>query len=345
MERIKVLLADDSTVMRIMIKNILEAFEEFEIVGAATNGKDVFHKTTKLKPDVVLTDLYMGEFDGLYAVKKIMEFCPTPILILSSAGNTNLDPILETLKEGAIDYINKPVKHQSRLKEVAEELKEKIIMAYSNKSRIVRHELNKKYNTNPHSFNDDLPFDIITIGSSTGGPTALETILGNIPQNLPVPIVITQHMPEDFVPSFAKRLTHLSKREVTIAKPGTELKSNGIYIVEGGANTVLVRQGDAIKFHHTSMQFEAYNNPSVDGVFNSVADLFGKKTLAVILSGMGSDGVEGITSIKNKGGLTVAQSEETCVVYGMPKRANQAGVIDYNIHLKEIAPFLMSAIS
>lgn len=345
MKDIKVVIADDSGVMRILIKNILDEIEGVEVVGVAANGKDLFHEVEQLSPDVVLTDLYMGEHDGIYAIQKIMKFKPTPIIILSSAGNSDFDLILEALKEGAVDYINKPVKNTSRLKELSTELKEKIHAVHHDRAKIVREELQKKYNTNPHTFGSELPYEVILIGSSTGGPTALEHILGNIPNNLPVPMVIVQHMPENFIPSFVQRLKNVSGRGVTISTAGTELKKGEIYIVEGGRNTVMMNQNGTVSFQLTNKEYKAYNNPSIDALFLSAAEIYGSKILSVILSGMGSDGVEGITKIKSLGGATVAQTEESCVVYGMPKRANQAGAINYNIHLKDIAPFLMSALS
>ena len=345
MDRIKILIVDDSTVMRILIKNILEEIDGFEVVGTATNGKNAFEKVMELSPDVVVMDLYMGDYDGVYGIRKIMASCPTPIVVLSSIGNTNLDIVMEALEAGAIDYLNKPAKNQSKIRDVENQLKQKIIVAYNSKNRLENKVVKRVKNTNPHTFDDGLGYDVLAIGSSTGGPSALERILGNLPSNLPIPIIIVQHMPVNFIASFSKRLESICKREVVVSSNGKPIEKGKVYIVEGGRNTILYKQKGVVRFQHTDLQYEAYNNPSIDSVFLSIADIYQSRSIGVILSGMGSDGVKGISAIKNEGGITVAQSEATCVVYGMPKRANEANAIEHNVNLNQIAPFLISAIA
>jgi len=220
---IQVLVVDDSALMRHLISDILKQDKQIDIIGHATNGKDAFLVTKKLQPDVIfltlvlivsfwssvaLMDMTMGEYGGLYAVKKIMADCPTPIIILSALGNSNMEPIMTGLNMGAIDYLNKPAKNNVNMRAVSDILIRKVKVA---SKVVVAEEIKKKEkkaftNVNEHSFGESSNYDIIAIGSSTGGPTAVENIITKLPQNLNIPVIITQHMPANFIDSFAARL-------------------------------------------------------------------------------------------------------------------------------------------
>jgi len=201
---IRVLIADDSVFMRTFIKEIVEKDPQIKVVAVASDGKSAFEMCQETKPDLVLMDMTMGEYDGIYGLKKIMETCPTPVVILSALGNTDMEPILKALSLGAVDYINKPVGNVN-MNEVAEPLVQMIRHAASLNVKPLQ-EITKKSNTHSHSFSDDQNYEVIVIGASTGGPSAVEAVICNLPGNLNIPVLVAQHMPSNFVPSFASRL-------------------------------------------------------------------------------------------------------------------------------------------
>ena len=348
MRKTKVLVVDDSVVMRHMISSILEEID-IEVIGVANNGLEGVQKNEDLNPDVILTDYIMPGYDGQYLVDKVMTSKnPKPIIVLSSAGNSNMQPIFEMLETGAFDYVNKPADHQSKIREVKELLKTKIEAAHQSNIEILK-ERNKKVsnkNTSPHTFDSTLSYDIILIGASTCGPTAVENVLTKIPENLPIPIVVTQHMPENFVHSFVSRLNNLCKLNVIEGFEGVEIKPGHIYVTTGGANSILcLEENNKIVFKKTQTQYPAYNNPSIDAVFLSATEIFKERMIGVILTGMGKDAAEGLLSIKNNDGVTITQSEKSSVVYGMPREANKRGASKHSLDIKEIGGFIVSSIS
>lgn len=341
---IKVLIADDSVFMRVLIKDILEADHDINVVAQAKDSKEAFELCKLYKPDVVLLDMTMGEYDGIYGVKKIMEAIPTPIIILSAIGNTDMEPILEALSLGAVDYLNKPANNNSDIRELGQPLIHKVKEA--SKARINKETTSVKLvNTNPHSFVDALNFDVIVIGSSTGGPTAVEKVITNLPGNLAIPVLIAQHMPSNFVPSFANRLDALTPLEVTMARKDDVVKPGKILIAPGSRNIIVRQEDDQVVIDYTNQRYRDFNFPSVTGLMQSVAEVYGNRTIGVILTGMGKDGVDGMKAINDAGGYTIAQSEETCVVFGMPRAAIESGCIKQIVPLNEIGGFLVSCLS
>jgi two-component system chemotaxis response regulator CheB len=342
---VKILVVDDSSVMRHMVKNVLNEIDGFQVIDVAPNGLEGKNKVLKLNPDVVIMDLNMGEYDGVYGVREIMKYQPTPIILLSSVGNSNMSQVFEALDAGAVDYINKPIDHQSNIREVKENLESKIRSAYRSNLEYLKNKRSKKANSHAHTFHDELNYDLILIGASTGGPTAVNQVLSNLPQNLPVPVIIGQHMPENFVPSFVDRLQLVTQMKVSVATDGMEVQDGTIYVLAGGKNTRLVKTQKRVVFRETEEQFEAYNNPSIDSLFLSASKIFGGRIVCAILTGMGRDGAEGIKKIKDSGGLTIAQNEKSCVVFGMPKRAHDIGGVEYMLDLSAIAPFITSGLA
>jgi len=342
---IRVLLADDSGFMRLLVTDILKSDPAIEVVATATNGKDALEKTRQFKPDVVVMDINMGEYDGLYGIERIMDAQPTPILILSAVGNSDFPVIEKGLKLGAVDYLNKPAHNNTKVKEVSEELIGKIKMAAQANigARLIVEE--SKSNTNAHTFTD-LNYDVVVIGSSTGGPGALESIIRKLPDNMAVPILIAQHMPVNFVPSFASRLNDLSPLDISMARKGDLLKPGKILIAPGSRNMVVVKNAEGqMQIDFTSKTFKEFNYPSVDCLMLSVAECYGKRAIGVILTGMGRDGALGMKQIKEKSGYTIAQSKESCVVFGMPKEAIENGSIHSIVPVSEIAGFIVSCLS
>lgn len=345
-EKIKVLVADDSLFMRYLTADILKKAESFEIVDFARDGKEASEKCCALKPDVVVMDMLMGEYDGLMGVEMIMKKCPTPIVILSALGTTDMEPIMQALKLGAIDYHHKPDRSSKDIKENDDLLVKKVTSAAQVQLKeLINLSPKLKENRNKHTFSDNLNYDVIVIGSSTGGPTALETVITRLPENLSVPVVIAQHMPENFVPSFANRLDQLTPLSVSMAKKDDELEAGKIFIAPGSRN-MIVRQNvnGKVVCDFTPKRYKEYNFPSVTGLMSSVAEVFGNRAIGVILTGMGKDGAEGMKEIREKGGYTIAQSKETCVVYGMPREAVDIGAIKSIVPLDEIGPFIVSCL-
>ncbi len=341
---IRVLVADDSVFMRVLIKDILEADSEITVVAQAKDGRDAAQMCEAHKPDVVLLDMTMGEYDGIYGVRKIMELRPTPIIILSALGNTDMTPIMEALSLGAIDYLNKPANNTANIREVGEPLIQKVKEAaqVSLPGKVKIHEVK---NTNPHSFVDQLNYDVIVIGSSTGGPTAVEKVITNLPGNLVIPVLIAQHMPSNFVPSFASRLDALTPLSVTLARKDDVVEPGKILIAPGSRNIVVKREEGRVVIDYTQQRYRDFNFPSVTGLMQSVAQVYGNRCIGVILTGMGKDGSEGMRAIYDSGGYTIAQSEETCVVYGMPRAAVEDGCVRQVVPLHEIGSFIVSCLS
>jgi len=345
---IKVLLVDDSNFMRMVISNMLGEDAGIHLVGSAENGHDAYEKTKLLKPDVILLDLIMKDFDGLYAVKKIMAECPTSIIILSGVGNSDMGPVFEALEAGACDFLNKPDgTKEGGIRGISNQLILKIYeVAKVDKNKLLRK--NTVANINQHTFDTYLPYEIFAIGSSTGGPGALEEVLKHIPSNFPLPIVIAQHMPANFVHSFAARLTATIPLKVKVMEKGDVLQAGQIYIAPGDHNVYLSKENLLSKravVEYTTEQFVEFNEPSVDCLMLSVAKLYGNKAIAAILTGMGRDGAVGMEALFKSGAYTIAQDERTSVVFGMPKAAIDKGAIKQVLPITQIAGFVVSALS
>lgn len=342
---VKILIADDSLFMRHLTADILKKHTNIEIVDYARDGKEALEKCVKHSPDVVIMDMLMGEYDGLYGVEHIMQTKPTPIIILSAIGSTDMSPILKALELGAVDFHHKPDRSSKTILQDDQELVDKIFAASKAQVATIRKNTIKQTNHHKHTFSDNINYDIIVIGSSTGGPTALENVITRLPGNLTVPVLIAQHMPENFVPSFAERLNLLTPLNVKMALKDEELLPGTIYLSPGSRNMV-VKQNETkkVSIDFTSKRFKEYNFPSVTGLMLSVAELYKSRAIGVILTGMGKDGSEGLKAIHESGGYTIAQSKETCVVYGMPKEAVEIGAVTKIVPLKEIGPFVVSCL-
>ncbi len=328
--------------MRIMISDALRTDPDIEVVGTANNGKEGAEKTRTLNPDVVITDMVMPEYDGLYAVKNIMRDSPTPIILLSSLNKTTPE-VFDALNAGAFDFIDKPqTKDSHEFKNELGRLTEKIKVASGLDSGVLGKKTHKT-NHHQHSFTDVLQYDILVIGASTGGPSAIESIISQLPANLAIPVIIVQHMPERFLKSFAQRLDNIVPLPVRLARSNTSVKPGKIYIIPGDGNMELKEHTNGQRiFKYSKRKFKEYDSPSVDCLFESVAHVYGSKSIAVVLTGMGKDGSNGLLKIRNNGGLTIAQDSSSCVVNGMPKAAIERGAIDYIVKLREIPGFVMS---
>jgi len=344
-QKIRAIVADDSSIMRLIISDILNSDDNIEVVDTAKDGLEACQKTKLLEPDVLVLDMTMGRYDGLYAVRNVMKEHPTPIVILSALGNTNLDPIINALELGAVDYLNKPDSRiSSQVRNVDKELIRKVKAAvhanfnvYSKKPVI---------NTNIHTFGDHVNYDAIIIGSSTGGPGAVDNIVSRLPSNLAVPVILIQHIPENFVQPFVDRLNELTPLQVVIGRQDMPVEPGKIYVAPGDKNMIVKKSGlTKVRLDYTDVIYKEYNYPSVNAMMLSAAEVYGARAIGVILTGMGKDGADGLRAIKENGGFTIAQSEETCVVFGMPKAAIDARGVCRVVPLYEIAGFLVSCLA
>ena len=343
--KVNVLLADDSGFMRLILSDMLGSDGGIEVVGTAGNGQEAYEKTRILKPDVVLLDLVMPEYDGLYAVKQIMANCPTPIVVLSALGNTNSEAVFEALDAGAYDFLSKPAGVLgSRIREIEEQLVAKIHHASAADLRAL-YRKKTKGNNNAHTFDSQLSYDVVVVGASTGGTGAIEEILQRLPTNFPLPIVIAQHMPADFVESFARRLNDMLPVTVKVAKTGESPQNGIVYILPGEQNTTLLQEGGKVRFHRTRQRYPEFNNPSVDALMLSAANCFGGRAIGILLTGMGKDGAEGMAALHRHGAFTIAQNEQSSVVFGMPRAAIERGAARAVLPVKEIAGFVVSCLS
>lgn len=345
-KNVRVLIADDSVFMRYLTAEILKIAGGFDILDFASNGKDAAEKCMALRPDVVVMDMVMGEYDGIMGVRQIMEQCPTPIVILSALGNTDMTEILQALEIGAVDYHHKPDRSATNIDEIDRSFVEKIIAASKAQVANGAQMYNvQKSNVLKHTFNRELNYDVIVIGASTGGPTAIENVLTRLPENLSIPVLIAQHMPPNFVPSFSERLNQLSPLNISMAHRDDELLPRRVLVAPGSRNMIVkVTATGSVVCDFTTERFKEYNFPSVTGLMNSVAEVYGSRAIGVLLTGMGKDGAQGLKSIKDKGGYTIAQSEKTCVVYGMPKEAIEIDAVHKVVNIDEIAPFIVSCL-
>ncbi len=341
--KLKILVVDDSAFMRLLITDLLSEDPQIEVIGTATNGLEAVNQVKDLKPDVVLLDLNMAEYDGLYAVREIMNELPTPILILSSVGNTDLQPVFEALKNGAVDYINKPDRNKSKMRELQEKLIQKIKSTSRAKpKKISQQKAQPKVVTRKRRASSK--HQLIAIGASTGGPTAIERVICSLPSDFDVPIIVCQHMPTMFIPQFVQRLGSLTNLEVVSASKGMTPTAGVVMFCPGHANLILVEEDGEVVVDFTDKVFKEYNNPSINAMMQSAAEVYKNKMVGVLLTGMGKDGVKGMTAIHDAGGKTIAQNKESSVIYGMPKAASEAGAVDIKLDIKEIGNYLVNGL-
>jgi len=341
--KIRTILIDDSAFMRKVISDIINADDAIELVGVARDGQQGFQMTLELNPDVVITDIVMPDFDGLFVVNAVMEKKPVPIILLSSLAK-NDSRIFDALEYGAFEFIDKPVDLSTsrildhRLLDLIKQASRTDVSLLKAKQQA------KKRNSLTHTFADTLQYKIIVIGASTGGPSAVEYVINNLPRNLKIPVVIVQHMPHRFLETFSQRLNDQGTLPVKLAEKGETLKDGVIYVAPGEANLEIEHIAGSPTFTLTERKYREFNNPSIDCLFESVAQAYGRYAIGVILTGMGKDGVIGLTRIKEKGGFTVAQDEVSSVVYGMPKAAYESGAVRQVVSLKQIPGYIVSCL-
>ena len=343
---IRVLIVDDSAFVRQALTRMLGGAGDIEVVGTAVDGKDGWEKALDLRPDVVTLDVKMPRMDGLEALRRIMSDCPTAVLLLSSQTKEGAEVTLRGLELGAMDFVDKSrVQGHMNLLSLAEELQAKVrALASVPRSRL--HLPAAVRETGPKTLpaQHAARAQIVVIGTSTGGPPALQAIIPRLPEALPCPVLVVQHMPVGFTKSLAERLDARSVVPVREAVDGELVVRGSVLIAPAGRHMKIRRRGQETRVWLDDEPRSALHRPSVDVLMASVAKAYGEHAMGVVLTGMGSDGVEGLRAIRNAGGMTLAESEETCVIYGMPKAAVEAGVVDRAVPLTRVADEILAAV-
>lgn len=351
--KIRVLIVDDSALMRKMLGDILSSDPRLEVVGTARDGVDGLNKVRLLSPDVVTLDVEMPNKDGLSMLEDLMKERPTPVIMVSSLTRSGAQTTLKALSLGCIDFVAKPSGAISAdIRDVGAELISKVLMASTARIRPESRAGREKEIPEllRRTFAEGVPVKpvrrgIVAIASSTGGPVALQQLLARLPGDFPVPVVITQHMPKDFTASFARRLDSLSSLTVLEGEEGMELKPGHAVVAPGGMHLTVKRKGGGILYCALSDAPPLLSvKPSANIMFLSVTDEFGGSAIGVILTGMGRDGAEGAVALHAKGAHIIAESQETCVVYGMPRAAVEAGVVDELLPLPEIPDAIIRSV-
>lgn len=373
MNKIKVLVVDDSFVMRRIIESIIKQDSALELVGTARNGEEAINLTKELSPDVITMDIEMPKMSGLEALDIIMKEKPTPVIMVSSLTHDGAEATIKALSLGAVDFIPKQMLNDdiNGMKGVATDFLEKLKRFGSNKTALVRFMMTTRSakpsnltklstptkpitSTNESSstatkvapstdsskrvvVSKSSPKKIVAIGVSTGGPQSLQRVIPFLPVDLGVPVVITQHMPAEFTTSLAKHLDTASKLKVVECADKMKVEPNVVYIARGGIHLKFVKISNNVYIELSPEPSTLFNIPSVDVMVSSLVGIYGASCMGVVMTGMGSDGTKGLKELKASNGLVLAQDEASCVVYGMPRSVVKEGIADEIVPLDEIA--------
>lgn len=338
------LVIDDSAFMRKLISDFLNEHPEIEVIGTARNGEEGLEKIKTLNPTVVTLDVEMPILDGLETLKMIMDNNPLPVIMLSSTTKAGAEITIRCLQYGAFDFLTKPSGPISLdLQKIKNQLIEKVLQAASAKTKVENRIAEVKPNTTGN-FNEKKTVQalsnqkvLVGIGTSTGGPRALQQVIPNLSKDLSASYFVVQHMPPGFTQSLAERLNAMSQLTVKEATHGEIVQNGVVYIAPGGLHMQVVQKGNNLKIEIVESPQNVSYRPSVDLLFESLSQIKDYTKIAVIMTGMGHDGTKGLKKLKSSGTVTtIAQSEETSIIFGMPKSAIEANVIDYIADLKDI---------
>jgi len=360
---IRVLIVDDSRFICKRIREILEEEPDFKIVGVARNGKESVQMAAQLEPDVITMDVEMPVMDGISAVKAIMADCPTAILMFSASTHAGAKSTLDALNAGAIDFLPKQLDDIDGNRETAKRLLRRRVRIVALQSKRVQAQYRRKpvqairalnkakpaiktsvptaqtnvkpYRNNRRQVTNNL--DLLVIVASTGGPVAIQKVLTQLTENCSFPVIIVQHMPHNFTKSFAERLNQLSKVKVKEAVDGDVLIAGEVFLAPGGMQMEIVSTSGKKKVTIREKQAAEIYSPCADITLSSIAQVYSKNVLTVVLTGMGSDGKEGVVKLKQKQLFIWAQDEASCTIYGMPKAIVDSNLADKVYSLDEIA--------
>ncbi|MFW6033110.1 MAG: chemotaxis-specific protein-glutamate methyltransferase CheB [Phycisphaeraceae bacterium] len=340
----RVVVVDDSAFMRRAIRSMLESDSQIEVVAVGRNGREGLELVKKHKPDLVTLDIEMPEMDGLTALRHIMRACPTQVLMVSSLTTEGSHAALRALQLGAADVLAKDASQFSlSITNLQADLlaKAKALAGSASRRRLAQRTAAAPVVDVPRFRPGQ--FDVVCIGASTGGPPVLEAVLAVLPAELSAPIVVAQHMPAIFTESMAGRLSRACRLPVHHVSASMPMPREGICIAVGGKHLHVEKSGLAKwQLRVSDQPREALYRPSVDALFDSAGRAAGARALGIVLTGMGSDGLEGGRTLRQAGGTLLAQSEETCVVYGMPKAVTENGLVSASLPPRGIAQALRS---
>ncbi len=368
----KVLVVDDSSFFRRRVTDILNKDVNLTVIGVAVNGQEAVEKAIELKPDVITMDIEMPVLNGIDAVKQIMAKAPASILMFSSLTHKGAKATLDALDAGALDFLPKKFNEiASNAEDAGSLLRQRVVQLARRRSvsprRVIRPTTRPRLGATTSSGrlverrkegraaeleqssvlsrSSGKKYNLLALGTSTGGPVALQKILTELPKNFPLPIIMVQHMPAAFTKAFAERLDSLCQISVKEASDGDILRPGCAYLAPGGRQMLFDGTKNAPKLKILEDKSERISfKPSVDISFGSAAKVFSGSVLAVILTGMGADGREGTRMLKSRGATIWAQDEETCVVYGMPQAVAIAGISELSLSIETIAPSILKEI-
>jgi two-component system, chemotaxis family, protein-glutamate methylesterase/glutaminase len=343
-KRIRVLVVDDSPYLRKMISHMLESHPQIQVVGTASDGLDALQKAEDLQPDVITLDLHMDNMDGVDFLRAQMERRRLPVVIVSIASESS-SPVVGAMEAGAVEFVHKPTALAlDQVTEISEELVSKVLIA----AAIPEEKIPRPNRAIPamieRTFQIEGQVDAVLIGVSTGGPQALRYILPRLPADFPAAIAIVLHMPQGYTGPLSKRLNDISNIEVLEAEAGMLMQPGRAILARAGSHLKLERRGLNVICDLSLDPIDSLHRPSVDVLFKSAADVYKGRALAVVLTGMGSDGLSGAAWIKAQGGNIITEAESSCVVYGMPRAVVEAGLSDRSEHLNRIPEAILECI-
>ncbi len=342
---IKVLIVDDSALIRSMLTRVLSAAPDINVVGGATDPFDAREMIIKHRPDVIILDIEMPRMDGLTFLKKLMTHYPVPVIMCSGVAPASSRAALEAVESGAVDVVTKPASGDKQaLQALGDDLVDKVRAAAM--SRPARVSINVPTPALPGTFRDanvDPARYLVLIGASTGGTEAIKTLLSNVPPDFP-PTALVQHMPEGFTQSFANRLDQFSNMKVSEAVDGDVLSPGRAFLARGGLQMMVKGGPGTLRIQYGTAELVNRHCPSVDVLFESAARSLGRQVIGIILTGMGGDGAQGLLKLRQAGAWTFGQDSQSCVVYGMPKVAFEIGAVQHQAPPDEIPRLILKAI-
>ena len=340
-DKLKILIVDDSRTSRQLMVRVIETTDDMQVIGEAVDGRDAVKKVNRLKPDLVLMDIIMPDVDGLEATRQIMRTTPVPIvLITASLESYETDIAFKALRAGALTVRQKPggIGDQREIRALQNTLRAMSeVEVIHHFSRNEKHSSGEVIEIDPGALSDRPEPKIVAIAASTGGPAALSDVLRTLPGNYPLPVVIVQHIASDFIHSLSSWFQTVSNMPITIAVPGEHPQPGVVYIAPGDAHLFFDK---GRRFRLDGDRNGRPHMPSADVLFHSVAQSYGAEAIGVILTGMGSDGAEGMESMYHAGAFTIAQDKATSVVFGMPHEAIERRVVSQIAPINEVASVL-----
>lgn len=350
MKPIRVLIVDDSALVRKMLREILESDPDIEVVGVAADPYVAREKIKKLNPDVLTLDIEMPKMDGISFLRNIMRLRPMPVVMVSSLTQRGAAATLEALELGAVDYVGKPKSDfKNTIEQYADEIIAKVKIAATARVRPLE-AADRRPVAKPRAARPKLPrpqegpCEMIAVGASTGGTEAIRELLESLPGDCPG-VLMVQHIPKEFSGAFADRLNGCSALKVREARDGDPIQVGRGYVAPGGFHLTVKRDGDTLRCALNDSAKVNQHRPSVDVMFRSVAEVVGARSMAVLLTGMGSDGALGMQELHRAGARTIAQDESTSVVWGMPREAIHLGCVDETLALPDIPQRLQELLS